>query len=220
MMDKAPEAVLEIGCGIGTTCRAVKERYPECKTTGIDINEKSIRKAADVIDSTIFADTEKEELSSLGIEEGSFDYIIYGDVLEHFEHPWEILRSHKKYLKEDGKILASIPNIRHYSILLSLVYGRWTYQPSGILDATHLRFFTLREIRWLFRSAGFYIYDIKGSPDLKPEDLKLTLGLSHFDFNIEDIRLQNVPRAEVPEFSIIQFLVKAGKDGKRLLKRD
>jgi len=213
MMDKAPETILEIGCGIGTTCVAIRNRYPACKTIGIDIDEKSIQKASSVIDKAIVADIEKTELSKLGIEEESLDYILYGDVLEHFENPWEILRKHKKYLKPDGQILASIPNIRHNSVLASLLYGRWTYAPSGILDVTHLRFFTLREIKRLFRSAGLYLYDIKGNPDIKPEDLNLPPEFAQFSFNIQNLRLENIPREEVPEFSIIQFLVKAGKQG-------
>jgi len=213
MMDRAPETILEIGCGIGTTCVAIRNRYPACKTIGIDIDEKSIQKASLVIDKAIVADIEKTELSELGIEEESLDYILYGDVLEHFENPWDILRKHKKYLKADGQILASIPNIRHNSVLVSLLYGRWTYASSGILDVTHLRFFTLREIKRLFRSAGLYIYDIKGNPDIKPEDLNLPPEFAQFSFNIQNLRLQNIPREEVPEFSIIQFLVKAGKEG-------
>ncbi|MEW6586212.1 MAG: class I SAM-dependent methyltransferase [Nitrospirota bacterium] len=211
MMDGAPEAVLEIGCGIGTTCKAIKDRYPSCHTVGIDIDEKSIRKASAIIDRAIGADIEKTGLSELGIGKETFDYIIYGDVLEHLENPWEVLRKHKGYLRRDGKILASIPNVRHSSVLVSLLYGRWTYAPAGILDVTHLRFFTLREIKRSFEAAGFYIYDIKGNPDLKPEDLKLSRDFSHFSFDIQDLRLQNIPREEVPEFWIIQFLVKAGK---------
>jgi 2-polyprenyl-3-methyl-5-hydroxy-6-metoxy-1,4-benzoquinol methylase len=218
MMDKAPETILEIGCGIGMTCVAIRNRYPACKTIGIDIDEVSIQKAAAVIDKAIIADIEKTELSKLGIEEESLDYILYGDVLEHFENPWEILRTHKRYLKKYGQILASIPNIRHNSVLASLLYGRWTYAFSGILDVTHLRFFTLREIKRLFRSAGLYIYDIKGNPDIKPEDLNLPSAYAQFSFNIRELGLQNIPREEIPEFSIIQFLVKAGKEGKSLLK--
>ncbi|MEW6003017.1 MAG: methyltransferase domain-containing protein [Nitrospirota bacterium] len=218
MMDRPPEAILEIGCGVGATCRAIKERYPQCETAGIDIDEESIQRASAVVDKAIKANIEKIELRELDVEEESLDYILYGDVLEHFENPCEVLRKHKKYLKSDGKILASIPNIRHNSVLASLLYGRWTYTPSGILDVTHLRFFTLREIRRLFRSAGLFIYDIKSFPEIKPEDLKLSPLHSYFNFNIQDLALQNIPREEVPEFSIIQFLVKAGKEGRGLIK--
>jgi hypothetical protein len=70
----------------------------------------------------------------------------------------------------------------------------------------------------MLRSAGLYIYEIKGNPDIRPENLNLPVG-QFFDFPLQDLTLQNVPRKEMPEFFIIQFLIKAGKDGKRLSKK-
>ena len=217
MIDKPPQAALEIGCGIGRTLQAIKNRYPECRTIGIDIDEESVKKAAGIADLALRADIEKTELSELGVEKDSFDYILYGDVLEHLANPWQILKKHKEYLKSDGKILASIPNIRFRNVLLDLLFGYWSYLPSGILDVTHLRFFTLREMKRLFRTAGLYIYDIKGNRDVKSDNLSLPREYSHFNFDIEDLRLLNVPRDEVPEFSIIQFMLKAGKEGMELI---
>jgi 2-polyprenyl-3-methyl-5-hydroxy-6-metoxy-1,4-benzoquinol methylase len=218
MIDKAPGSILEIGCGNGETCRTIKQLYPFCKTTGIDIDEESIKKSSDIFDKAIKADIEEVELSALGIEEESFDYILYGDVLEHLKDPWTVIKKHKRYLKKDGRILASIPNIRHQAVLLPLLYGAWTYRNEGILDSTHLRFFTLREIKRMFRSAGLYIYEIKGNPDIKPADLKIPENLMNVSFQLEDLTLQNIPVDEVPEFYIIQFRIKAGKEGRDLLR--
>jgi 2-polyprenyl-3-methyl-5-hydroxy-6-metoxy-1,4-benzoquinol methylase len=218
MIDSRPEMILEIGCGTGPTCRAIKQRYPDCMTIGIDIDGKALEKAASAADRAILLDINTSDLSEAGIREESLDYILYGDVLEHLGNPWEVVRKHKKYLKKDGCVIASIPNIRHQSVLLPLLYGRWPYDSSGILDATHLRFFTLRESRRMLRSAGLYIYEIKGNPDIRPENLNLPVG-QFFDFPLQDLTLQNVPRKEMPEFFIIQFLIKAGKDGKRLSKK-
>ncbi len=69
-----------------------------------------------------------------------FDYIILGDVLEHLIDPWKIVNELKQYLKKDGYLVSSIPNIMHVSVLRNLVLGNFTYEDSGILDKTHLRF--------------------------------------------------------------------------------
>lgn len=69
-----------------------------------------------------------------------FDYIILGDVLEHLTDPWKIVNELKQYLKKDGCLISSIPNIMHVSVLRNLVLGNFTYEDSGILDKTHLRF--------------------------------------------------------------------------------
>jgi len=212
MIDKQPELILDVGCGSGAFSRALKSRYQNCKTIGIELNEESVKKARNVMDKVIKANIEEVELSKLGIEEESLDYIFYGDILEHLQDPWEILRRHKNYLKEDGKIIASIPNIRHEDVILPLLHGNWTYIVEGILDSTHLRFFTLREIKRLFHSAGLYIYDIKGLPDLKPDHLNILKDHLNVSFDIQDLSLQNIPRDEVPEFFITQFRIKAGKE--------
>lgn len=220
MIDKQPELILDVGCGSGAFSQAIKSRYPNCKITGIDIDEESLKKAANVIDKVIKTNVKEVELLNIGLKEESLDYIFYGDILEHLEDPWGILKRHKKYLKEDGKIIASIPNIRHEDVILPLLHGNWTYREEGILDSTHLRFFTLREIKRLFLSAGLYIYEIKGLPDLKPDHLNIPKDQVSVSFDIQDLSLQNIPRDEVPEFFITQFRIKAGKEGKNLLMQN
>ena len=71
------------------------------------------------------------------------DCLVYGDVLKHLKDPWSLLREHRAFLSERGLVLACIPNIQHWTILTALLRGQWNYQEEGLLDRTHLRFFTL-----------------------------------------------------------------------------
>lgn len=86
--------------------------------------------------------------------------VIFGDVLEHLYNPWEVINELKRVLKKNGQIIASIPNINHISILKRLLAGNWEYENSGLLDKTHLRFFSYSTIENLFKSAGFDIIDV------------------------------------------------------------
>jgi 2-polyprenyl-3-methyl-5-hydroxy-6-metoxy-1,4-benzoquinol methylase len=89
---------------------------------------------------------------------GFFDCILYGDVLEHLRNPWGVLDRHREILRDGGTIICSIPNIRYYGVLRSLIFkGRWDYTPLGILDRTHLRFFTLKTIEDMLRETGFEV---------------------------------------------------------------
>lgn len=87
-----------------------------------------------------------------------FDYIICADILEHLSDPWVILNKIHKWLKDDGKIIVTLPNIRNYRILKDLVFlGKWEYKESGILDKTHLRFFTKSSFSKALSRADFEI---------------------------------------------------------------
>lgn len=87
-----------------------------------------------------------------------FDAIVFNDVLEHLVDPWSALRESKSFLTDGGMVIASIPNVRHYSVIKPLVVsGRFEYQDAGLLDRTHLRFFTFTSSVDLFESTGFRV---------------------------------------------------------------
>lgn len=143
--------VLEVGCACGGTLLKIRNIYKNANLYGIELNHNAALDAS-LFASVISADIEKCELEYPG---EFFDYIIFGDVLEHLHNPWETLKKIKRYLKSGGFILASIPNVAHYSVIKGLLNGNWTYQEAGILDRTHLRFFTLNEIDKMFEQAGY-----------------------------------------------------------------
>jgi 2-polyprenyl-3-methyl-5-hydroxy-6-metoxy-1,4-benzoquinol methylase len=82
-------------------------------------------------------------------------------VLEHTRDPWNVLARYRRLLKPGGQVIASIPNIRFYAIIARLMFNRWGYRDSGILDRTHLRFFTLATMREMFAQAGYRVHSVE-----------------------------------------------------------
>lgn len=146
--------VLEIGCAAGMTGRTMKERGFE-EVVGVELREDMARNAQAFYNRVITGDVEKVRLP---YEKGYFDCILYGDVLEHLIDPWRLLREHNLLLGPGGAIICSIPNVRYYKHMKKLLLrGEWEYREKGILDRTHLRFFTVKSIRAMVEDAGFEI---------------------------------------------------------------
>ncbi|QYR19853.1 glycosyltransferase [Paenibacillus sp. sptzw28] len=146
-----PIRVLEVGCACGATLLEIKNWYPNAEVHGIELNPK----AAEIASLSANVRSGNIETIEIGTAQSYFDYIIFADVLEHLVEPWNVLHKTLPYLKENGKVLASIPNVAHYSVIRDLLKGHWTYQDRGLLDVTHLRFFTREGICRLFSSAGY-----------------------------------------------------------------
>ena len=142
--------VLEVGCAAGATLLEIKNRFPTTELYGIEKNDGAAAIGGH------FADIRSTDAEAgLDYPNEFFDYVITADVLEHLVDPWRVVAAIRPHLKESGKLIASIPNIMHFSVMRSLVNGRFAYADAGILDRTHLRFFTLREIDALFATAGY-----------------------------------------------------------------
>lgn len=143
--------ILEIGCACGATLLKLKYIYPKSELYGIELNQGSAKIAEH------FAHIQAADIEGQDLEYpcNYFDYIIMGDVLEHLKDPWSALSNLKKHLKSHGKFVASIPNIMHFSVISNLLNGNWTYEDSGILDRTHYRFFTIKEVNDMFLQAGY-----------------------------------------------------------------
>lgn len=148
--------VLEIGCGSGATLIYIKNLYKNSNLYGIE-KSKNSAKIASAFASIINEDVEKVKLS---YDENFFDYIILGDVLEHLNNPWKLLKELILYLKQDGYILATIPNIMHISVIKEIINGKFTYKENGILNIDHLRFFTLNEIYKMFETSNLQIHEV------------------------------------------------------------
>ena len=149
--------ILDVGCGFGLMGKRLKKEKG-IEVIGIENEERVMSVARGNVDQLIIGDVENLKLP---FEQGYFDCIVYGDVLEHLRDPWKLLKEHTYYLRKRGWCIASIPNISHYSVVKGLLGNRWEYKPSGILDKTHLRFFTLAEIKKMFGSAGYVIDEEK-----------------------------------------------------------
>ena len=153
------ESVLEIGCGTGATLEWLKTSG-RCKfTTGIELIASQADRAAQVVDRVIQGSIETIDLASWT---ECFDLILCLDVLEHLNDPWEIIERLGHLLKPNGRLVASIPNIRHISVLVPLIFrGEWTYRERGILDKTHLRFFTKKSAIHLMTCGGLTMTYVK-----------------------------------------------------------
>lgn len=135
--------ILDIGCGTGVLGSFFRKNQ-DCRVVGIEINQDAFLVAKENLDEALHANV---EIIELPFEAGSFDAIVMGDVLEHLVNPVPALKKLMNVLKPGGKIYITVPNIRHWKILLNLVFrDRWDYMTWGILDYTHLRFFTKTSI--------------------------------------------------------------------------
>lgn len=142
--------VLDVGCFAGAFGELLAARCPGVEVWGIEPDPDAAAAAAQrlhrVVCGTFPGDVPAGE---------EFDVIVFNDVLEHMIDPWSALAAATALLSADGRVVASIPNVRHFSVSAALVlHGRWRYHRSGILDRTHLRFFTRYEIHEMFREAG------------------------------------------------------------------
>lgn len=155
--DLVPETcsrVLDVGCGYGGLGRNLHARGVE-QIFGVEINPDAAFQLEGVYAGYWIGDVEQMTLPG-DIE--AFDCIVFADVLEHLRDPWGALERYLQWLKSGGYVVASIPNVRNIALLYNLVVrGRWRYEDSGLLDRTHLRFFTRREILDLFIGAGLEI---------------------------------------------------------------
>jgi 2-polyprenyl-3-methyl-5-hydroxy-6-metoxy-1,4-benzoquinol methylase len=162
--------VLEVGCGEGQLGRRLRE-YNQV-VYGIEIEPSAARIAASVLDHVYAENVEEFEFN---LSDEFFDTIILGDVLEHLIDPWGLLVKTKRCLAKEGIIISSIPNLQYFPILWDLIRGRFEYRTHGILDKTHLRFFTAKEVRKLFSDAG---YKIINNPRIFPYKKKWAQNLA------------------------------------------
>src|SRR5437867_4881833 len=185
--------VLDVGCGAGSFGASIRKRT-DCEVWGVESDAGCIQKAEQNIDKVFHGYFGPE----LDLPPAYFDCIVFNDVLEHMLDPASALVLARALLSSGGCIVASIPNIRHFPTIWKLVIGgEWEYKESGILDKTHLRFFTRLSIMRLFQGAGFAIQQIDGinpSHSLESGDRSLWRRYSLFSWlpihSIKDMRYQ------------------------------
>ena len=153
---KPGKKVLDVGCASGYLAKRLIKKG--CQIFGIEIDKQAAREAEKHCQKVINADVEL--IDELSFPNKFFDVIIYSDILEHLKRPDLVLMKLKKYLADDGLVIASIPNIARIEFRLRLALGKFDYQESGILKKDHLRFFTLFSVKKMFQEAGFKITKI------------------------------------------------------------
>ena len=147
--------VLEFGCATGYMSEVLKNELG-CTVTGIEISPEAAELAEQHTERVIVGDAEKIDYAAeLAGEE--FDVVLFADVLEHLKQPGDVLRRVRPFVAENGSVIASIPNVAHGSVRLALLGGEFRYRDWGLLDETHLRFFTRASIQDLFEETGYVV---------------------------------------------------------------
>lgn len=162
--------ILDVGCGEGQFGFQLKQLL-NAEVWGMELDEKSAKVAESRIDKVLIGDLTLK-IDSLPNE--YFDCIIFNDILEHLVDPYNTLLNIKQKLNTNGVVVSSIPNVRYISNLKKLLFDKdWKYEDEGILDKTHLRFFTKKSIIDMFELLGFNIIQMEGINPSKSKNLKI-----------------------------------------------
>jgi O-antigen biosynthesis protein len=194
--------VVDFGCATGYFSNLLQKKG--CVVTGVEINIDAAKVAEKYCKKVVVADLDFVSVTDI-LPSQMFDVAVFGDILEHLRNPWKILSETRKILKKDGYVIASIPNIAHAAIRLSLLQGRFDYTDFGILDNTHIRFFTRKTVKELFDKSG-YLSDIVDCTKLDSfSESHLIPQNTRSEFNLETI----AKIEEDKDYDTLQFIVRS-----------
>ncbi len=200
LVPRTARRVLDIGCASGRLGESLKQRQ-NCHVTGIEIVDSAAMAAERVLD---VVHTRNVEDADIDFGSNAFDCIVCGDVVEHLRAPGSFLRRVRRWLSSDGSLIASIPNVRSRDAICDLLAGNWTYESAGLLDDTHLQFFTRRDAMNLFREADYEVRSCHLVPGAgyrewlergKPSTIRMG-----------SLAIEGLPPNQVEEFFAEQFL--------------
>jgi 2-polyprenyl-3-methyl-5-hydroxy-6-metoxy-1,4-benzoquinol methylase/uncharacterized coiled-coil protein SlyX len=191
--------VMEIGTSTGYMSKILIDRGNT--VIGVEIDSEAAEIAGQTCEMMINHDIENVDLDNY-FQPSSFDVIVCADVLEHLKYPGKVLLKIKKYLKHDGYVVISLPNICHGDVLLTLMQSEFRYNTIGLLDETHLRFFGFKDIVRLFNNCGYSITDLRTT--------NVSVGSTELKVNkseIPELLLKFVEK--IPNASVYQYVFKA-----------
>jgi 2-polyprenyl-3-methyl-5-hydroxy-6-metoxy-1,4-benzoquinol methylase len=165
LLDTRPTTLLELGCADGTNLLYFKERLQAVdakvkRLVGVD--SQRIRSCANY-DAFHFIHSTVEDFIARGGE--PFELIILSDVVEHLYNPWDAISALGERLTTDGRLLISVPNLQNIRYLAAVVSGEFHYEDSGLMDITHIRFFSAETLTSLLENSGYRIYRTGYRPD-------------------------------------------------------
>lgn len=209
MIQTPPTKVLEIGCSMGGTLEGIKILYPNAYTIGIEAHPPAAKIARQKMDQLFACPFEDIDLALHRDVFSNIDLVILGDILEHLYNPWQLLEQLHAMLTPTARLIVSIPNIRNLSVLQNLLLnGEFPYSHSGILDITHLRFFTLKEMQQMFTETGYEIIYTRRALDVNVNltGFEQLPDYATFDIDTPALTLKNISVADAKEFQTLQFL--------------
>ena len=154
----AGKRVLELGSGPGSITRLLKDK--QCRVTALELDGTAIEIVSQYCEKVHPCDLNDPEWPTKLSGSDKFDVVVAGDVLEHLYDPWSTLSSLKSLLADDGYVVISLPHAGHNAVVACLLTGDLEYQPWGLLDKTHIRFFGIKNIQRLFNDAGLKIVEV------------------------------------------------------------
>lgn len=206
MYSNSPATILDIGCAAGSTAALLKQRFPESRVWGIELNRAAARLAALKLDRVLVGKFEDFDLEKEGLEKGTLDAVLLADVLEHMYNPWDVMVRLRPFMSPMGQLLISIPNVRNLLLMDELSKGNFTYASSGLLDITHIRFFTFKEILRFCKETGYRVIATQNAIDLRlSQFFQEHQAKAVSDINMDRMTLKNVTREDLIEFCTIQF---------------
>jgi 2-polyprenyl-3-methyl-5-hydroxy-6-metoxy-1,4-benzoquinol methylase len=152
------KSVLEVGCSTGFFTKVMVERG--CNVVGIELDPDAAEIAEEWAERVVIGNIDDGDVWNY-VKDESFDVVVLGDVLEHLRNPLASLRQAVRKLKPTGIVVTSLPNVAHGDVRIALMQGRFRYAESGLLDRTHIQFFTLETIRELLSKAGLVVVETK-----------------------------------------------------------
>jgi 2-polyprenyl-3-methyl-5-hydroxy-6-metoxy-1,4-benzoquinol methylase len=160
--------ILDVGCGNGAFASVVKQKN-NAEVWGIELMEGEGVIAKTLLDKVLIGNC---EIHLKDLPEKYFDAVYFNDVLEHLSDPYSVLEILKSKLSPNGVVISSIPNVRFYRSFAKVVFGKdWEYEEYGIMDKTHLRFFTGKSIKRMYEDLGYKVLTHEGinkTKSLKP----------------------------------------------------
>lgn len=195
--------VLEVGCAMGFQTHAMVEQQG-CSVVGIEIDALQATNSRPYCEEQIIGDIETLDLNEC-LGHRKFDVITFADVLEHLRNPSAALEKIRPFLNDTGYVVASIPNIAHGSVIFDLAHGLFEYRQFGLLDDTHIHFFTKNAIFNTFEKSGFLIAELDRLR-LKPAETEFkTTVMSPEDRTFLDYVYRMNPESETYQFVIKAF---------------
>ena len=211
ILRRPPVRVLELGCAAGRLGEHFRERWPGVHITGIEMSPTAAALARTRLDKIIERRLEDIDFGAEGIGPGSIDTFVAGDVLEHMFDPWHALVRVRSVLSADAQIAVSLPNVRNLRIHAQLHNeGVWRYDTHGLLDITHIRFFTLRDAMRMVDETGYAVVDVKANLDPQFTELfRSNQGKPTVSLQAGRLKLDNLTVAELQEYCTLQWVVLA-----------
>jgi|SRR5829696_2239434 len=198
----ANKRVLDVGCSTGYLARVLGALGNT--VSGVEYDAAAAKEAEPDLAKLVVGDLERLDLVA-EFGEGSFDVVVFGDVLEHLRDPMPVLRQARPLLAAGGSVVISVPNIAHGDVRLALLKGRFRYTKLGLLDETHTRFFTRENLDSFVREAGFV-----------PVDVRRTYApLFSTEVGVREDEVDPAVAAELrtdPEAETYQFVLRAVRD--------